>query len=244
MNATIVHRSRVVSAFCALTLVLSVPVAAMPILQGPVTLRAPQIRLGSTALQGFLDFVGESINAEQDQFVGELLRSSVSNNTTYTVQVELVRDSSGTEVGLYNGHDASPTLMPVFPARASRQWFAVASFRNAPTRMVVNVFDANAALQGTTTYLGADRNAIGFYVSGPGGTFYSQDSRNPNGSAQCLFYRGTGLNSGALWLAFEEQPFVSSDRDFDDDVLFVEGSTSSLVPTLHASWGQLKARFR
>ena len=225
-------------------IVIADPADAVPLPIGQVTLRSPQVPVSGSALQTFLNLTGESIVVGQDQFIGELLSSSVSNNSTYTIQFELTRDTTGAVVGLYNGHDATPTLMPVFPANATTGWFAVTSFRSPPTRGIVNVFDGNATLVGSSTYLGADRNAIGFYVSGPRGTFYSQDSRNPDGAAQLLFYRGTGLNTGSVWIAFEEQPLAESARDFNDHVLFVETIFGSLVPTLHSSWGQLKQRFR
>lgn len=209
------------------------------------TLRSPQIRLGGTALQSYLNSVPQSIDAAQGQFVGELVRSNTFSNQVFTIQIELDLATPGTVCGLYNGHDANPALMPLFPAEASIGWFAVATFRPAPARLIVNVLDANVTLRSNTIFLGADRNAVGFYASSPAGTFYSQDSRNPDGAAQCLFFRGTGQDVEGVWLALELQPLVSSDRDFDDTVLFLETfAPAGIVETMHSSWGQLKARFR
>lgn len=224
--------------------VLLAAAIAMPSAARAVTLRSPQVTLGGTGLQSFLNSVGETIDAQHDQIVGELLQATVSNNSTYTLQIELGPATAGTVLGVYSGHDANPTLMPVFPAAAAPQWFATISYRTGPGRATVNLFDDFASFRGTTVYLGADRNAIGFYVAGPSGTYYSQDSRNPDGAAQCLFFRGTGINSGTMWLAFEEQPYSTGDHDFDDAVCFVETVFSSVTPTLHTTWGQLKQRFR
>jgi hypothetical protein len=110
--------------------------------------------------------------------------------------------------------------------------------------VVVNLFDANAALQGTTTYLGIDKTDFGYYLQqGAGQVLYSQDARNAGGTAQMLTFAGTGLNSGSWWLAMEDATVAQgSDRDFDDAVLFLESVNPTPVHT--TSWGALKARFR
>ena len=56
---------------------------------------------------------------------------------------------------------------------------------------------------GSTTVLGADRNAIGFYRATPHATYFTQDSLNPAGEPRALFYAGTGFNTGSLWLTWE-----------------------------------------
>lgn len=225
-----------------------IAVAATPTLAQTPQPRSPQVAIGGTGLQVYLVTVGESIDVLHDQIIGELARSTVFGGSTFTILLELGQTSSGTVFGLYNGHDANPVLMPLFPATATTSWFAVVSYRTSPTRATMNVFDEFATLRSTQTILGADRNAIGFYASGPAGTFYSQDHLNPGGAAQCLFFRGTGVNAGTMWLALEGQPFASGDRDFDDQIVFLEsgslGSTPGIVDNVHTSWGQLKTRFR
>ncbi len=208
-------------------------------------LRSPQVMINGGGIQGYLNAIGENIDVQRDQIVGALIRASViSNNSAVTIQFELSGTAGGNAIGLYDGHDANPVLMPVFPTSAVAGWFAVASYRLSPTRVTVNVFDETAALRSTQTFLGGDRNAIGFFLSGPGGLLYSQDHRNPNGAPQCLFFPGTGINSGSMWLAFEAEPFVGGDHDFDDAIVFVEAPFTSLTPNLHTTWGQLKQRFR
>lgn len=207
--------------------------------------RNPQVQVNGTGLLGYLVSQGELIDPARDQVVGELFFSSTSNNNTYTIQVELGQRQDSTVIGLYNGHDAAPALMEIFPTQARLGWFAVFSYRNAPTRGVMSVFDENAALRATRTYFGADRNAIGIYASGPQGTWFSQDDRN-GGKARALFYKGTGINAGCAWIAMETGASGAADDDFDDDVLFLE-PVSALVevtPIHHVRWGELKARFR
>jgi len=206
-------------------------------------LRVPQIAVIGGSLQGYLNGVGEAINVNTDQVAVERWASTVSSNSTFTIQIELAGNAPLNAVGLYNASLVAPPLYQVFPGAASAGWFAVASFRTAPIRVVVNLFDNNAVIQGATTYLGADKNDFGFYLQGPGGTFYTQDARNPGGNAQALTYAGTGLNSGSWWLAFEDQEFQSgaADGDFNDCVLFLESVNPT--PVNKTTWGDLKKRF-
>jgi hypothetical protein len=209
-------------------------------------LRATQVVVNGGSLQGYLNSVGESINVLTDQQDIQRWQATVSNNSTFTIQVELAGNAASNTYGLYNASAGVPPLYQVFPGAATNGWFAVASFRTAPVRVVVNLFDASAALVGTNTYLGADRNDFGFYLQqapGAGGlTFYTQDVRNPGGLAQMLTYAGTGINSGSWWLCFEDlDPAQGSDRDFDDAVLFLESVNPT--PVNKTTWGSLKARF-
>ena len=205
-------------------------------------LRAPQVPVLGGGLQGYLNSVGESINVLTDQNAAQRWASTVSNNSTFTIQVELAGNAASNSIGIYNASLAAPPLYQVFPGAAAAQWFAVCSFRTLPTRVVVNLFDNNAALMGTTTYLGADKTDFGFYLNGPGGVFYTQDVRNPAGAAQALTYAGTGLNAGSWWLCFEDVALANSDVDYDDAVLFLESVNPT--PVNKSSWGELKSRFR
>ena len=210
-------------------------------------LRVPQVVVNNGTLQGYLNSVGESINVLTDQLDIQRWQSTVSNNSTFTLQVELAGNAATNTYGLYNASAGSPPLYQLFPGAATNGWFAVASFRSSPTRVIVSLFDNTAALQGQNTYLGADKTDFGFYLlqapASGGLTFYSQDARNPGGLAQVLTYAGTGSNSGSWWLCFEDlDPAQGSDRDFDDAVLFAESINPT--PVSKTSWGDLKARFK
>ena len=206
-------------------------------------LRSPQIVVNGGTLQGYLNSVGEAINVNTDQNAAQTWASTVSQNSTFTLMIEFAGNAGTNSIGVYNAGDAVPALYQVFPGSASNGWFAIASFRSAPTRVVVNLFDASATLQGSTTYLGADASSFGFYLQqNPGGTLYSQDSRN-GGNAQMLAYAGTGQNTGCWWLAMEDlTPAQGADNDFEDAVVFLESVNPT--PAQTTSWGELKARFR
>jgi hypothetical protein len=131
-------------------------------------LRSPQVPVLGGTLQGYLNTADGGINTATDQTDAQRWAATVSNNSTFTIQVELSGNASNNNLGLYNASAASPSLYQVFPGAASTGWFAVASYRTAPTRVIVNLFDASAALQGTTTYLGADSQQLRLLHLGPG----------------------------------------------------------------------------
>jgi hypothetical protein len=206
-------------------------------------LRVPQQPVNGGSLQGYLNSVGESINVLTDQNAVQTWATTVSNNSTFTLQIELAGNAPVNTLGLYNGGDVAPALYQLFPGAATNGWFATASFRTAPVRVVVNLFDASAVFQGSNTYLGADRNNFGYYLSGPGGLFYTQDVRNPGAAAQAITFAGTGPNSGSWWLAWEDLAISGggADQDYNDAVLFLESVNPT--PVSSTSWGQIKARF-
>ena len=208
-------------------------------------LRVPQIAVAGGGLQGYLNGVGESINVNTDQDATQTWQTSVSNNATFTLMIELAGNAAANNLGIYNAGAAIPTLYQVFPGAASAGWFATCSFRSAPTRVVVNLFDDNANFQGQTTYLAGppDASNFSYYLQGPGGTFYAQDSRNAGGVAQALAYAGTGNNNGQWWLCWEDlQVGGGADNDYDDAVLFLESIAPT--PVSKTTWGALKVRFR
>lgn len=202
--------------------------------------RSPQVVFNSASLQGYLNGVGESINVTTDQLDAQVWTSTVSGNSTFTLMIELAGNAAANNIGIYNTNDPpNPPLFQVFPGAASAGWFATAHFGSG--NLVVTLFDNNSLIQGQTFFANVNPNAFGFYLQGPGGTFYSEDSRN-GGAAQMLTFAGTGQNYGEWWECFEDLPRAGGDGDFNDAVLLMQ----SVVPTdvAGASWGRLKALYR
>ena len=229
----------------------AVPVLAIPLAllcafwssAAVAALRSPQVPVLGTSLQDYLNGVHESIDVRQQQQNIQVFQATISSSAPFTIQLEFGRKDPQLEIGLYDATQSGPVLLPLFPPDSGPGWYAVASFRLDPTRLTVNLFDQTTAFLGTHTYPGGNRNAIAFYEKGPDGTFYMQDSRNPGAAPQVLLYAGTGINSGSWWMAFERTSLgQGSDSDFDDAVVFVESASGD--PVQHASWGQVKARFR
>ena len=221
----------------------SLSVIALLATGASAALRVPQVAVAGGSLQGYLNGVGESINVNTDQNAVQTWQTTVSNNSTFTLMIELAGNAASNNIGIYTGGAVAPPLYQVFPGAASAGWFATCSFRNAPVRVVVNLFDDNGAFQGQNTYLGADASNFGYYLDGPGGLFYTQDARNPGGTVQALTYAGTGNNSGQWWLCFEDLTESNGkDNDFEDAILFLESVNPT--PVTKTTWGALKVRFR
>src|SRR5262245_16294094 len=131
-------------------------------------LRSPQVPVSGTSLQAFFSSQGQAINAATDQL--ELQTTSFAASSTFEIDGNFPSNSS-TTIGLYNAGAAVPALYQVWPGSATNGWFAIASFRTAPTRLVVTLFDASSAFQGSTTYLAGppDPTFMGIYVQQPAG---------------------------------------------------------------------------
>jgi hypothetical protein len=223
-----------VAAACVVLAGLTSPAAAF-------NLRVPQVAVAGGSLQGYLNGVGEAINVNTDQLDAQTWNTSVSGNSTFTLMVEFAGNAGSNGIGVYNAADAVPALFQVFPGAATAGWFATCHF--AGGNLVVTLFDNNSIIQGQVTYGGVSQSNFGFYLQGPGGTFYSQDSRNAGGVAQILTYAGTGQNFGDWWECFEDlSPAGGSDRDFDDAVLLLQ--SVGPTPTANRSWGAIKTLYK
>jgi len=225
--------SSAIAVAAALALGSSAPARAYP-------LRAPQVAFPAAPLQTYLNGVGESINVLTDQVDAQNWITSISGNASFTLMIELAGNAPFNSIGIYNGNDPSPapTTFQVFPAAASAGWFASAHFSGG--NLVVTLFDNNAVIMGQTFHAGVNSANFGFYISGPGGIFYSQDSRN-GGQAHVLTYQGTGQNAGDWWECFEDMPWAALAVDFDDAVLLLQSVVPTDVPP--ATWGAVKQRY-
>jgi hypothetical protein len=216
-------------------LVMTVSVAAA---FGP---RVPQVAFNNASLQAYLNANDGGINTLTDQVDGQVWTASISGNATFTLMIELTGAAAANSIGIYNtGGPPAPPLYQVFPGAATAGWFATAHFGGG--NLVVTLFDNNSIIQGQAFYAGVNANAFGFYIQGPGGTFYSQDGRNPGSNAQILTYLGTGQNFGDWWECFEDTQYATGDKDFEDAVLLLQSVVPT--PTDASTWGKLKSLYR
>jgi hypothetical protein len=223
------------------TLAVAVALLAVVSTAGAFDLRAPQVGFCTGSLQSYMTSVGENINLTADQANAQVWTSTVSGNSDFTLMLELAGYAAQNAIGVYNADDVNPTLFQIFPGSATAGWSASIHFALSGS-LTVHLFDPNSNYQGSTVYQGVNRNKFGFYLQGPGGTFYSQDVRN-GGKAQILTYAGTGYNSGSWWQCFEDLPYQYPDclTDFEDAVLFVESVNP--VPARGTTWGAVKALY-
>lgn len=198
--------------------------------------RSPQVPVSGTALATFFAAHGQTIDVNTQQL--DLQRTSMPLSTAFQVQAFV---GISTTVGVYNAAAASPALYQVYPGAASGGWFSVGSFRAGPQRLVVSLFDASSALQGSSTYLSADNTDFGFYNTGAPGTFYSQDARNAGGSARILAFNGTGAFAGSTWLCTETG--AGPGGDFADVITLVQFQFAP-VGTEPSTWTRVKRLYR
>jgi len=226
--------TRMTVAFVVAALAFSATVA------GAFTLRAPQIVFSSVALQGNLTAWDGAINANTDQLNGQAFSTGVTGNTDFTL---VLKNAGGTEIGVYNTLDAVPALNQLFPPAAVAGW-SVACHFTATGVLQATQFDQNFVNQGTVGYTGVDRTHFGFYISGPNGTWYSQDGRNLGGKAQVLTYAGTqaGGNFGEWFECFEASAYNSATSTFTGSVVVLQSVQP--VPARAGTWGALKASYR
>ena len=208
---------------------------ALPATFAQAALRSPQVSVTGTALQTFFTSQGQSINVSAAQ--QDLQSFTFPAFSSFDLHLF---GSSSTTFGGYNASAAVPPLYLLFPGAASAGWFTTAGFRDGPARVVLNMFDNNSAFVGTTTYLGADRLDFGFYDASVGGTFYTQDARNPGGLPNILVFSGTGSLAGSTWFACETG--AGPGGDFADTIMLLGFSTAP-VPTTPTTWSRVKALF-
>jgi len=166
----------------------------------------------------------------------------VSGTTTYTIEFQNSPNAAVQQFGMYNASAVIPPLFFLMSGSVGPLGFSTATFKPGNT-VVVNRFDALGNFISTTTFGGIDASNLGFYLSVPAGTVYTQDARNPGGLARALVFQGTGADAGTWWLCWDE-PMASApgDQDFDDLVVLMESVNPTPVNT--TTWGALKARFR
>lgn len=199
-------------------------------------LRSPQVAVSGTALQTFFTSQLQAIGVVGSQL--DLQRTSVPLGAS--IQVHVFAGAANANVGIYNASAASPPLYLMLTASAGPGWFSVASFRATPDRLIVNLFDNLSSFVGTNTYLGADRTDFGFYAQDLGGTFYSQDARNPSAAPRILAYAGTGARTGSTWFVCETG--AGPGGDFADVIMLVDLGTPP-VPTRSTSWSRVKTLY-
>lgn len=204
-----------------------------------IPLRVPQVVFSYAPLQNYLNVVDPGINVATQQLNAQVWSVSITGNTDFTLMLK-TNLGQNAAVGVYNGNDPNlmaPALFQVFPGAAVPGWYAALHFGGGS--LVVTLFNQFSMIMGQTLYPGVNQNNFGFYIQGPGGMWFSQDSRN-GGSPQVLTYDSAAL-PGDYWLCFEELPF-NANSTFDGVVINVQSIRP--VPTDVTTWGRLKGQYR
>jgi hypothetical protein len=226
----------------ATTLIVSLVALVSSATFANAALRVPQVPVIGGGLQAYLISVGQTINVLTDQDATQTWTNTVSGTTTYTIEFQSSPNAAVQQFGMYNASAVIPPLFFLMSGSVGPQGFSTATFKPGNI-VVVNRFDALANFLSTTTFGGIDASNLGFYLSVPAGTVFTQDARNPGGLARAITFQGTGGSAGTWWLCWDEpQAGAPGDQDFDDLVVLMESVNPTPVNT--TTWGALKARFR
>lgn len=146
------------------------------------------------------------------------------------IVIEIAGNAARNSFGLYDLNDTSRRL-EIFSGSDSA---GLGSYRFIIS-MVDGVYQINFDAS-TSIYLG---ESFGFYLSGPGGDFFSDASKNPNGDHQVVAFQGDGVRQADFFgigsrtwltnewiLAWEDLAYGGSDKDFNDFVVLIE----SVIP--------------
>lgn len=155
------------------------------------------------------------------------------------IVLEIAGNAGSNTFGIFDPANSSNVLQ-LFSGTASAGWFTTLTNLGGGNYSAT-LFNASAVPVSTTTANFGTDNVFGYYLSGPGGTFFSAPSMNeaggstyPNGTPHMVAYEGdntttlkTGNTSGLFLsneylLAWEDTLFGSSDLDYNDFVVLVE----------------------
>lgn len=175
----------------------------------------------------------------------ELWAVEASGGSIATIVLEIAGNAATNTFGIYDANNGNRVQLFGGPADQADQ--AMVSI--GANGQVVTIYlqrDATGAL----TAIGSSSTAAGFftgnlfgyYLGTVNGTLFSQAALNAGGLDQMVAYQGDGDyirvpgNSLARWgsssyiLAWEDLPYASSDKDFNDFVVYVESVTGVPEP--------------
>jgi hypothetical protein len=169
-------------------------------------------------------------NAEYSTSAGWAIGAATGSVTS--IVIEIAGNAAGNTFGLYSLTDPT-TRLEVF---AGADTSGLDGFGFVQSQRTIQVGAGGnyrvSTDPGTVVTLGS---SFGFYLSGPGGTFYSDPTRNPNGDHQVVAFQGDGVRqvdffgtgvstwlSNEWILAWEDLAYGGSDKDFNDFVVMIE----------------------
>jgi hypothetical protein len=168
-----------------------------------------------------------TFNAYTDQSTAGMWQSSTSFYPTISpiMAFEYAGNASQNTLGLWSGTDSSALqTLEIFTGAANAGTRATVAWVDpgSDTIQITCVAGTCAGVNsGTFVHSGVFWTGFGYYLQGPGGSFYTADSLNPGGAAQALAYQ-----TGHDWvIAFEDLPRATEDPsmiDYNDMVFRAE----------------------
>lgn len=190
--------------------------------------------------------VSQAPNVNTDQYGADQLWSiEASGISAATIVIEIAGNAGVNTFGVYN--PGTGNMITLFGGGANEADQATISIgANGSVFVDYRQRDASGNLTSISSQLfGAGHfadNVFGYFLGTPNGAFYSEQSRNAGGVDQMVAFRGDGDtikvpgNAPAKWgsssfiLAWEDLPYGTSDKDFNDFVVYVESVTGVPEP--------------
>jgi hypothetical protein len=177
-------------------------------------------------------------NVNTDQYASDQLWAiEASGFSAATVIIEIAGNANSNAFGIYDATNGNTVQLFGGPADQADQAL-VSIGQNGQVTVIYLQRDINGNMTAMNiTSSGAGyftQNVFGYYLGTNGGTFYSEPSRNPDGSDQMVAFRGDGDtiklpgNNAGVWgsssyiLAWEDLRYNVSDKDFNDFVVYIE----------------------
>lgn len=208
------------------------------------------------SLQKILDDI--TVSGTSTVKVGEALADSVDSywsttstgGATTTLIIELAGYAASNTLGIYDMYDSSKKIQLFAGSADAGDRVTVQIWLNGQVAVSYYNYQGGMLVGGSMTIYGDENgyfadDAFGFYMTTGGGkTWYSDSDLNTaaGGGDQMLALRGEGQSvklpgaSGGTWstteyvLAWEDLPYGSSDKDYNDMVVMVESIEPVPVP--------------
>lgn len=170
-------------------------------------------------------------NVHTDQYaLDQLWAIEASGFSGATLVIEIAGNASTNTFGIYDAVNPNNQIQ-LFAGAADQGDTAMINISDSG--LVTVIYLNNGVLAGVSSGSIAG-NLFGYYLGTRGGTFYSQSQLNPNREDQMVAYQGDGdliklpgkpagiWGSSSFILAWEDIAYRSSDKDFNDFVVYVE----------------------
>ena len=200
----------------------------------PVNGTSLQTILNNLSVDGVSD-----VNVNTDQVsADEYWQLTASGGSIATMIIEVAGYAGSNRLGIYDGANPSSKVY-LFQGVNTDGDMASVSLKANGTVYVNNQIQKDAS-NNNIIFSGP---TFGYFLEGPGGTFYSNDALNTDGKDHMVAYQGKGETVTlpgyypAPWsqneyvLAWEDVAAPGADFDFDDMVLMVESVHPVPEPT-------------
>lgn len=195
---------------------------------------------GEQNLQQILDGItvggASSVDADTDQYANDALWSLGGSGGAFSqIIIELAGNAPINSFGIYDATD---------PAKSVEIFAGPATAGTASARATFSIMDDGQVVRNLTDETGIyfAGNLLGFYLSTPGHTWYSESVRNADSADHMVAYQGTGdtvkigNTMAGPWagnefvMAWEDLASSQWDHDYNDFVVMVESVNGVSVP--------------